>query len=200
MNYKLSLKFILLCFGIGLCIINNNAYSQNRYLIVLDVQEFPKKDKQQESSVREMILNVNTLISHFNPEKVIYIKAAGKAISITSKGFKVVTLPAPDFDSSLHVVCNNIIIKTEGDAFTSAELTAFLQGNKPEEIVLTGLMADKCIYNTALGGLERGYHIKIVTEAIVGSTQKEKDKAVAKMKDKGVEFIQMNEMINAFKR
>ena len=44
---------------------------------------------------------------------------------------------------------NNIFIKIEGDAFTSAELISFLENKKAKEIVLVGLMAEKCIYNTA---------------------------------------------------
>ena len=60
-----------------------------------------------------MIKNVNTLISQFNADNVIYIKAAGKAISITSKGFSTVILPAPDFDSTLNVITSYSIHYTK---------------------------------------------------------------------------------------
>jgi len=165
--------------------------------MVLDIQKFPRKNKQLDSTVKEMILNVNTLINYFKTENVIYIKATGKAISITSKGFTVVPLPAPDFDSTLNIVSNNIYNKIEGDAFTSAELISFLESRKVKEIVLVGLMAEKCIYNTALGGKAKGYDIKIVSEGIVGMTPKKKEKAIIKLKDKGIKIIPITEIINA---
>jgi nicotinamidase-related amidase len=196
MKNKLTFATGLICLCIGFNLINYKAFAQERYLIVLDIQQFPKKNKQLENSVNEMTENVNALISRFNPGNVIYIKSAGKAISITLKGIKTVVLPAPEFDNNLHVVSNNIFTKTEGDAFTSAELESYLKSRKAKEIVLAGLMAEKCIYNTALGGEARGYQMKIVTESIVGTTQKRKDKAVKKMKEKGIQFIPMTEIVN----
>jgi nicotinamidase-related amidase len=197
MKDKLVLKIGLIFICISLNLSQNKAFSQERYLVVLDIQKFPKKSTLLDSSVMKMILNVNSLISHFNTENVIYIKATGKAISITSKGFSIDTLPAPDFDSTLNIVSNNIFIKVEGDAFTSAELLSFLESKKTKRIVLVGLMAEKCIYDTALGGKDRGYDIMIVPEGIVGMSQKKKDKAIEKMKDKGIKFLPMTEIINA---
>ena len=97
MKDKLVLKIGLIFICISFNLFQNKAFSQERYLIVLDIQKFPKKSTLLDSSVMKMIQNVNSLISHFNTENVIYIKATGKAISITSKGFSIDTLPAPDF-------------------------------------------------------------------------------------------------------
>jgi nicotinamidase-related amidase len=197
MKNKLVLKIGLIIIFISMNLFQNKAFSQERYLVVLDIQKFHKINKQLEISVREMILNVNSLISHFNPEKVIYIKATGKAISLTSKGFSIETLPPTEFDSSLKIVSNYIFTKIEGDAFTSAEFISFLESKKIKEIVLVGLMAEKCLFNTAIGGNDRGYDIKIVPEGIVGMTQKKKDKAINKLKAKGIKFIPIKEIINA---
>ena len=197
MKNKLVLKIGLIFICISFNLFQNKAFSQDRYLIVLDIQKFPKKSRLLDSSVTKMIQNVNSLISHFNTENVIYIKATGKAISITSKGFSIDTLPAPDFDSTLNIMSKNIFIKIEGDAFTSAELISFLENKKAKEIVLVGLMAEKCIYNTALGGKDKDYDITIVPEGIVGMTQKRKDKAIEKMKVKGIKFLPMTSVINA---
>ncbi len=154
---------------------DNKAFTQERYLIVLDIQEFPKKDKQLEPLVKEMIQNVNSVINHFSSENIIYIKAAGKALNIGFNGFSADTLPAPKFDSTLNIVNNNIYLKIEGDALTSVELIKFLWGRKAKVIMLVSLMAEKCIYDTAVGGMEIGYEIMIVPEAIVGSTLKKKE-------------------------
>ena len=197
MKNRLALTVGLICICIGLNLIINKAFAQERYLIVLDIQKFHTKNKQQESSVKEMIQNVNSLISHFDAEKVLYIKATGKALNVSFKGISVDTLPAPDFDSTLNVVSNHIFTKIEGDAFTSNELISYLESRKVKEIVLVGLMAEKCISNTALGGKARGYNMKIVSEGIVGTTQKKKDQAIHDLNHKGITFIPMAELTNA---
>jgi nicotinamidase-related amidase len=58
-------------------------------------------------------------------------------------------------------------------------------------------MAEKCLYNTAIGGKDRGYSMVVVPEGIVGATQKKKEKAIEKLKGKGIKFMPMAEMINA---
>ena len=190
--YIIVLTIICLIWDMNL----NKVFSQESYLVVLDIQEFPLKSKEQENSVQEMIQNVNILINHFNPENVIYIKATGRVLNISLKGFYVDTIPAREFDNNLHVVSNNIFSKVEGDAFTSSDFTTFLEDNKTRKIVLVGLMAEKCLYDTALGGKARGYDINIVSEGIVGTTPKKKEKAIKKMKEKGIKTISINDIIN----
>lgn len=197
MKEKLAFTIGLLIICVSLNLIQNKAIAQERYLIVLDIQEFHKKNKQQDSTVKEMIQNVNSLISHFDTSQVIYVKATGKALSITLKGFSVDTLPAPAFDSKLTIVGSNIFTKIEGDAFTSAELMSFLESRKAKEIVLVGLMAEKCICDTALGGKSRGFDMTIVSDGIVGTTPKKKETAINEMKEKGIKFIPITEIINA---
>jgi nicotinamidase-related amidase len=197
MKEKLAFTIGLIIICVSLNLIQNKAFAQERYLIVLDIQEFHKKNKLQDSTVKEMIRNVNSLISHFDTAQVIYVKATGKALNISLKGFSVDTLPAPPFDSNLTIVGSNIFNKIEGDAFTSPELISFLESRNAKEIVLTGLMAEKCIYNTALGGKSRGYDMTIVSEAIVGTTPKKKETAINELKEKGIKFISITEIINA---
>jgi nicotinamidase-related amidase len=186
----------LLLLIITLFFVRNIAFSQERYLIVLDIQQFPQLKDQPEGAVKELIQNVNSIIGLFDSENIIYIKAAGKELSIGSNGISAVILPAPDLDSTLNIVSKNIFLKTEGDAFTSTELSGFLEGKKVKEIILVGLMAEKCIYNTALGGQSRGYDIIIVPEGIIGTSPAKKDKAIKKLKAKGIKFSSLNEVVN----
>jgi nicotinamidase-related amidase len=194
MKEKLTFTIGLIIICVSFNLMQNKAFAQGRYLIVLDIQEFHKKNKLQDSTVKEMVQNVNSLISHFDTAHIIYVKATGKALNISLKGFSVDTLPAPPFDNNLTIVGSNIFTKIEGDAFTSAELMSFLESRKAKEIVLVGLMAEKCIYNTALGGKSRSYDIIIVTEAIVGTTPKKKETAINEMKEKGIKFIPISDI------
>jgi len=195
MKNKFVLIILLFCLTYKTCVSQINKAENEKFVIVLDIQEFYKKNSQLDSSVREMVLNVNSLISNFEPKKIIYVKAAGKMLYISLKGFLVDTMEAPKFDSNLNILSNNIFIKVEGDAFTCGELVNFLKANNAKEIVLVGLMAEKCLYQTAMGGIARGYNIYIVPEAIVGMTQKKKVKAIKKMNKNGVKSLTIKEII-----
>ena len=100
-------------------------------------------------------------------------------------------------DSNLKIVSNNIFTKYSGDAFTSAELNNFLESNNATNIILVGRIAEECLYQTALGGKHKGYDIYIISEAIIGKTQKRKEKAIRKMTKNKIKLLPIKEIINA---
>ena len=155
----------------------NNLFSQERYLLVVDVQDIFYKNTGLEQQANEIVSNINQIIDKMKPAKVIYIKAIGKVLSISLKGIKGIPMEhAPEIDSNLKIVNNNIFTKIEGDAFTLEDLNKFLFDNNAKEIVIVGLLAEKCIYSTALGGIGKGYNIYIVPEAIVSKSKDKKEK------------------------
>jgi nicotinamidase-related amidase len=103
-------------------------------------------------------------------------------------------VPAPEIDDRLKIVSSNIFTKTEGDAFTVDSLNMYLTSCNAKEIVLVGLMAEKCIYATALGGLKKGYDMYIVPEAVIGQTPEKKATAIEKMTKKGIRLLSMDEV------
>ncbi len=196
------IKIMVLIIGIiflnfNSCYPQGKKLYQDKFVVVLDVQQQFYANKLQESKAKEMIQNINSLLDITAPEKVIYIKSAGKMLSVTFKGVKVDTIPAPDLDSNLKIVSHNVFTKYEGDAFTSVELSRFLQGNNVREIILVGLLAEKCIYQTALGGINRGYSMYLIPEAILGMSLKSKTKAMTKMAGKGIKTLSLHEINQA---
>jgi len=192
------IRYVLI---IGIICLNINAVSSqerkqysDKYLIVLDVQHQFYENSPMDSSAKELVRSINSLIDKFDPEKVIYVKATGKTLSFSSKGFFVDTLPVPSLDSNLKIVSNNIFIKVNGDAFTCMELNNFLRKNNASEIILVGLLAEKCIYKTAIGGIDTGYDIYIIPDAIMGKTTKRKGKAIRKMTERGVVILPFDEL------
>jgi len=195
------IKIIILIVGIifmnfNTCYPQDKKLYHDKYVVVLDVQKQSYANKLQENLAKKMIQNINSLLDITAPEKVIYIKASGKMLSVTFKGFKVYAMPAPDLDSNLKIVSNNIFTKIEGDAFTSAELRSFLQNNNAREIILVGLLAEKCLYQTALGGADRGYNMYIIPEAILGKNLKSKENVIKKMAGKGIKTLTLQEIIH----
>lgn len=188
--------FLLL--AVILCI-NFRAYPQEKkygnekYVIVLDVQQ-AWTGKSMPAAIRsEMISSINTLISKTNPEKVIYIRSEAQMLSLTktSKGLKFVKTTLLDFDSNLLVVNDKVFLKTTGDAFAVKEMTDIFEKDHATEIILTGLLAERCITNTTLGGLSRKYSIFLMPEAIAGKSVKSKKKALAKLTESGAGILSL---------
>jgi len=194
------IKNIVLIIGIS-CLGFNTCYSQqskpyhDKYLIVLDVQQVFLAGTQMNSSAKEMVQQINSIIEVTAADKVIYIKATGKMLEISFRHIGVEPMPAPPLDSSLKVVNDHIFTKIQGDAFTSADLCKFLQDNQVKDIMLVGLLADKCIYDTAIGGVKRGYNILLVPEAVMGKNKESKQKAINKMAGKGVKILPIKEIL-----
>jgi nicotinamidase-related amidase len=193
------MKKLTLAFGLmGIfCLAFNNVFSQDKYLLIVDVQKKFYEKTEIESQANEMIQKINQIINKVEPQNVIYIKATGKNISVSLKGFKVSPiLPAPDLDSNLKIVNSNIFTKVEGNAFTVEDMNKFLTVNGAKEIIIVGLLAEKCIYSTAIGGKEKGYDIYIVSEAIVSKSKEKKEKTFKKLTEKGIKILTISDIIN----
>jgi len=139
---------------------------------------------------------MNTIIKNSNPNKIIYVKAIHRVLSISFTGHSIDTLPILDLDHRLEIVSNHIFEKNKPDAFSNKELVEFLSMNHAEEIIVVGLMAEECLFKTALGGLKQDLDIFIVPEAIIGKTEKGKEKAIKRLWKKGVKVLPLYEMIS----
>ena len=63
---------------------------------------------------------------------------------------------------------------------------AFLIENQIDELYLTGLDAEHCVYHTAKGALNRGYAVKIITDAVLILHEKKLTDILRKYQKKGV--------------
>ncbi|MHC1708182.1 MAG: cysteine hydrolase family protein [Bacteroidales bacterium] len=183
---KKSLVLLILSF---ICLKAIAQKQPGEYLIVLDVQPQFYTGSPNEKDAREMIHTINKLTEKFSPENVVYIKSAGKSLSISFKGIKVKTIPPPELDSTLRIVSSQIFTKTGGDAFQQSDLEKLLKAGGAKKIVIAGLLAEKCVFHTALGGKEKAYDISVISDAVIGKSEKSKQKAFRKLSEKGVRII-----------
>jgi len=196
------MKIIKLTILFALSYLNSfSIYSQqnqqytNKFLLVLDIQEYYTGRKLSDTETVNFIDNVNKVITNTDVDKVIYIKSSHKVLNMAlSKPFIYVSndTAAMHFDKNLKIVNDNIFTKDEGDAFSVDDLNIFLEKNNAKEIVIVGLLAEECIYKTSLGGLENHYDIFIVPEAILGKSEKSKNKKIEKLKEKGVNVLDIS--------
>jgi nicotinamidase-related amidase len=110
-------------------------------------------------------------------------------LNSTSKGIKKDTAKNLEIDKRIKIVSDNIFCKEKGNAFTSLELTEFIEKNKVEDFVVIGLMAEYCLYNTVCGGLNLDYKISVIPNAVFGKSEGGKTKYLDKMYKKGAKKL-----------
>lgn len=177
----LSIAFLI---SIGLY---THGQNENYLLMVVDVQEFENVKEEVPTEVYQSFLKeVNGVIELFEQEKVIYIKDMSLALSLTFKGKSIDTISCPDLDSHLNVVNNQVFAKNEGDSFSAHGLGEFLEKYPDHKMLVIGLMADVCIFNTLKSGCKQDYEMYIVPEAILAGSEKSKMNYLKKYKKKGV--------------
>lgn len=163
-------------------------------LMVVDVQEDFAVRMGVEPIEETFLQNVNRVISKFDPNNVVYIKGIFRVLSLSLKGMHVDTLPDVDFDKRLRMVSDYKFSKVKADAFTAEDFAAFIKQRNPKNIVVIGLAADQCAYETILGGKKLGYQMAAIPEALLSKTEKKKIKAIKKMEKKGVKIIGIEEL------
>ncbi|OFX86032.1 MAG: hypothetical protein A2W99_16500 [Bacteroidetes bacterium GWF2_33_16] len=172
---------------------NNNI--EDKFLIVLDIQEYYTKNKLSEISAQKIIDSVNYVINHTDPHKVIYIKSIHKVLILSlSFPFIYITIDAQamSFDKRMNVVNDHIFINDNFSVFTIEKLRNFLKQINAKEIVMIGVLAEEFISEYLIEGKELGYDMYTIPEAIIGKSQKSKDEAIIKLIKKGIKIIDIN--------
>jgi len=172
------------------------ALSSEDYLMVLDVQQYYTSGALPDSSVKKMIDSINYLINSIEDDKVLYVKRTHKLLNI-SLSFPLIYSStdscATQFDKRLVLISRNIFQREKANAFAHKELTDFLHQSGAKRIVIIGLLADEFLCKSAIRGQKLGYDIFIIPEAILGKKPAQKDRAIKRMRKKGVKILRMDE-------
>ncbi|MEZ4722974.1 MAG: isochorismatase family cysteine hydrolase [Flavobacteriales bacterium] len=189
-----SLCALWIC-SIGFLASIQTSHAQRKSLLIIDVQDKFYRDKSIYPPSDELVNNINRAIQTMPPDDVIYIKATEKVLSISFKGIKTYPItPAPGIDTRLNVVSQNVFTKNEADAFTVDSLNEILERKQVQELFIVGQLAEECVYQSAMGGLKKGYAVTIVPEAISCYSMDRKEKAYKKLINKGVRIVPLNEL------
>lgn len=175
----------------------DKSFFPNKYLIVLDVQEYYTNGKLPECSTQKVIDSINYVISKTDSDNVMYIKRIHKLLNLSlSFPFIYVSLDtsAIRLDSRLNLVNENIFTREKGNAFRLKELNDYLKQNNATEIVLIGFLAEDFLYESVISGKELGYDMYVIPEAIIGKSQITKDKVINNLTKQGIKIIDINEI------
>lgn len=164
-------------------------------ILVIDVQDdYTGVSGRKEpiyKNVDDQIARINKLIEKASSSgmQVVYIRHlfSNNIITRNMIGRTIEDLPGTELDPRIKVVSGNDFTKKISDAFSNPKLSEFLTTHHVNELYLTGLDGLYCVYKTALGGMNRGYHVTVVADTVM-SRKKMKD--VLKLyKENGVATI-----------
>jgi len=196
---KILCLSIICCLSILYCFSQEKNLIEDKFLIILDIQEYYTNDKLPEGDAQKLIDSINYVISNTSPNNVIYIKSIHKLLNLSlSYPFIYVSLDtlAMCLDKRMNLVNEHIFLKEESNTFTVKELNHFLKQNNAKEIIIIGLMAEQCISESLIAGKELGYDMYIIPEAIIGESPKSKDKALKALSKEGVKILDIKTLNN----
>jgi nicotinamidase-related amidase len=100
-------------------------------------------------------------------------------------------------DRRIKVINGNDFEKNRTDAFSNRRFEQLLIDRQVDELYLTGVDADYCVYYTAIGALNRGYRVVVVTDA-VASRHKMAD-VLERYRRKGIGVMTSEQLIGSIR-
>jgi nicotinamidase/pyrazinamidase len=82
------------------------------------------------------------------------------------------------------------------DMFDNLNTESILSILKPDIIYVYGVVTEYCVRLAALGALERGYHVAVITDAIKEISDQEGAVALAEIMDNGGTLVTSGEILN----
>jgi nicotinamidase-related amidase len=195
---------VLLFFALSGCSFDeiskiSNYDNPQKALLVIDMQidyidengKFPIEKNQ----INNLIEIVNNIIGDFHRDnhQIIYMRNIFRKNDIKniSRNFAVIEGTAgAEIDPRINIVSDNIFDKYTPNAFSNKRFENFLIKNQINELYVAGVMADECVYETALGAFDRNYIVNYISNAVGSSSVKNIENAVEKLRKKGINIIE----------
>ena len=185
----------MIIFSSSFCLAQDKNIFQDKFVIIIDIQKEYTENSMPDSLSQKLIDSINYVIDHVNANNVIYLQSFHKLLNIaTTRPFIYVSIDTSakyDLDSRMKLVNENIIKKEKSNAFNNNDLNCFLHQNNAKEIIVIGLMAEQCVFETLLGGKELGYKMYVIPEAIIGKSGRSKRKMIRYFKKKKINILRI---------
>lgn len=168
-------------------------------LLVIDVQNDTLNNSKYKNT-DTIMKNINNTITYANENgmSVIYIKQEYKdnfLDSILSFGTYQAGSEGSQLSDQLQLKPEIMFTKIKSDAFSSMKFENYLKGEQIDTLYLVGADASACVYATAIGGTNRGYHVKILKDAIFAGSEDIMNTMVKQYKRNGIEVISVESFI-----
>ncbi len=185
---------------------NNAMFNiNNSCLIISDMQEFFLNNKSQAyiPSSKEVINPINQLILYFNKcnKPVILTKHINteKNAGMMKSRFRQLIKESDPFSvisSSIDQTNSISLTKTQFDAFHKTELQNILKSKSIENIVITGVMTERCVETTARQAFVRGYNVFIPIDAVATYFEKVHISSIISMANSVSNIIKTGDIVD----
>lgn len=187
----LSIAFLL---TISLIASAQSSKLNGKYLLVIDMQEIGTKQMLEPTVAQNLIEKINQVISEADTDKVIYVEAIMAKLAVSLTKLTVQFESGLALDDRLTLVGNTRIVKTEANSFTAEQLQRFIKETGASDFVVVGLMAEQCIKATALGGIQEGFSMTVIPDAIAAESAQSKKETMAELQKAGVNILSLEEL------
>lgn len=175
---------------------------QKTALLIIDVQMGTTGNLSQDQiyveQSKELIRNINKAISIASEEKVdvVYIKQQTENWLLNMiDGYALAKgSPGVELDDRLKLVSINYFTKRKSDAFSSHGFDIFLNAMKINRLIVTGLDIAYCAYRTSYAGLNRGYEVIIIEDAVISESEELKKEKLKELTAKGAVVINSDQL------
>ena len=166
-------------------------------LVVLDIQEgYTGADSRQPVTApppQGLIATVNRLIERAAGAgvEVVYIRQVfGNNLFVRLHGGR--RQGRVIIDRRIKVINGNDFAKNRTDAFSSRPFEQLLIDRNVDELYLVGVDAAYCVYYTALGALQRGYRVTVISDAV--RSRKALPEVLARFRRRGIAVATSDEL------
>jgi nicotinamidase-related amidase len=198
---KLAIIIVLILLIIS-CKSNNtriNDYENpQKALVVIDMQidyigengKFTIENKQ----IENLIGITNIIIDEYynNNYKVIYLRNIFRKNDFRNRFRNYAAIEGSsgiEIDPRITIVSEYIFDKYTPTAFSNTDFEIFLVENQINELFLCGVMADQCVYETAISAYNKGYIVNYLSNAVGSSSVHNIQKAIKKLDKRGVNIL-----------
>jgi len=190
---------IISCYSLDETIKIGNYDNPQKALLVIDMQidyidengRFPIE----RSQINNLIETVNNIIGDFhgNDYQIIYIRnnfRKNNIVNIFINFAAIEGTAGAEIDPRINIVSDDIFDKYTASPFSNKSFENFLISNQINELYVCGVMADECVYETALGAFDRNYIVNYISNAVGSSSVKNIENTIEKLRKKGIKIIE----------
>lgn len=160
----------------------------SKALVVIDLQNDITKN------YREIIETTNKAIDRAAASgmTVIYIKHNN--LSAGTRTFKPDTHGA-ELVPELHIVSDNIFVKTKSSALTSEEFAEFIKAHDITEFYIAGADAAACVKSTCYNLTKAGYTVHVLSDCVTSYDKKKLPEMMEYYAGKGCTVARLDELM-----
>jgi nicotinamidase-related amidase len=154
-------------------------------LLILDIQnDFTGAKARMPVSklqAEQMIASLNRLISQSKEKglEVIYIGnefSKNDLLNIFRNFAAIKGQQGSAMDPRLQVINKNYFPKSSSNAFSNKALLYFLQEKNITELIITGLYAEACVWQTMKGALKNNFTVTTIADCVASRSDKKREK------------------------